>query len=64
MSSILTSLSGLSVKEGIGVQALQDLDLFYIKQLAHGMKVRVVGQGVKVRVIGQGVKVRVIGQGV
>lgn len=44
MNSVLNSLAGLSLgrmpAEDGRVEALQDLDLFYIKQLAHGLKVR------------------------
>ena len=38
MNSVLATLAGLSLGES-SEEALQDLDLFYIKQLAHGLKV-------------------------
>jgi hypothetical protein len=41
MNSVLTSLADLSLRESSDgrLEVLQDLDLFYIKQLAHGLKV-------------------------
>ncbi|KAA0203264.1 hypothetical protein HAZT_HAZT005938 [Hyalella azteca] len=40
MNSVLTSLADLSLRESSDgrLEVLQDLDLFYIKQLAHGLK--------------------------
>ncbi|KAF2365018.1 Anillin domain [Trinorchestia longiramus] len=40
MNSVLSSLADLSLRDSADgrLEALQDLDLFYIKQLAHGLK--------------------------
>ena len=41
MNSVLNNLAGMSMRDApLGkIEILQDLDLFYIKQLAHNFKV-------------------------